>query len=270
VEKQKVKRNRRLNKNLTTNYMSSLSTQSAALTQELTVLQALATHFLSNKTLSAPVLLSLAAALASEVNSVKTLSVADKKQLICDIVDSSLNAALEVAKLGLKSPAISIADDEIVGLKYVVKNVIPHSVDLLFAASSGQLALKMAETSCWSCLSFAKANVRGPAWDTADALLHAAAAKGVPVAAAVAAVEKTVADAAVAAGVPVEVVAAVKDAVEKVVDLSGAVVDLSGAVVDLSGVKVDLSGVKVDLSGVVVPVDLSGAKAVPDWSASAP
>ena len=244
--------------------MSTLSPQSAEVTKELTILQALATHFLSNKTLSAPVLLSLAAALASEVNSMKTLSVADKKKLICDIVESSLNSALTLSKLAIGSPAISLADDEIIGLKYVVKNVIPHSVDLLFAASSGQLALKMAESSCWSCLSFARANVRGPAWDAADALLHAAAAKGVHVAAAVAAVEKTVATAAVAAGVPVEIVAAVKDAV----GLSGAVVDLSGAVVDLSGAVVDLSGVKVDLSGVVV--DLSGAKAVHDWSASAP
>jgi hypothetical protein len=232
-------------------------------TKEFTVLQALATHFLANKTLSAPVLLSLAAALASEVNSVKTLSVVDKKQLICDIVDSSLNAALVTAKLGVGSPALSIADDEVIGLKYVVKNVIPHSIDLLFAASSGQLNLKTAEASCWSCLSFA--NVRGPAWDAADALLHAAS-KGAPVAA--------VAAAAVAAGVPAEVVAAAKDAVEKIVDLSGVTVEVVAAVekiVDLSGAVAAVEKV-VDLSGapvVAAVVDLSGAATVPDWSAPA-
>jgi len=150
--------------------------QSTAVSHEFGMLQALASHYLAGKTLSAPVLMSLAAALSAEVNSVKTLSGAEKKQLVCDIVVQALQTALTASKVGLGSPAVS-AEEE-VALIYVAKNVIPASVDLLISAANGQLNLKkLAKTGwadCRSCLPVAAQQLRGPAWDVAEKFVKAA------------------------------------------------------------------------------------------------
>ena len=179
--------------------------QSQAVNQEYSILQALAAHYLAGKTLSAPVLLSLAAALSSEVNSVKGLSQAERQQLVCDIVASALQTALTASKVGLGSPAVS--QEEEVALTYVVKNVLPSAVALLTQAANGKLNLKTSEASWWSCCSSVTVKKRGPAWDAADEFVLT--------------VEKPV-------------VAAVK----KLNDLSGAIIDLSGVPVDLSGAAV--------------------------------
>jgi len=184
--------------------------------QEYSILQALAAHYLAGKTLSAPVLLSLAAALSAEVKSAKELSQAEKQQLVCHIAASALQTALTVSKVGIGSPVVS--QEEEVALMYVVKNVLPSTVALLTQAADGKLNLKTVEPSCWSCFSSAAIKTRGPAWDAADAF----------------------------------VLATEKAVVVKPVDLSGATVDLSAASVDLSGAPIDLSGVPVDLSGAPV------------------
>ena len=150
--------------------------QSTGVSQEFGMLQMLASHYLAGKTLSAPVLLSLAAALSAEVNSVKTLSGAEKKQLVCNIVLQTLETALAVSKVGIGSPAVS-AEEE-VALLYVAKNVIPASVDLLVSAANGQLNLKKLAktgwTNCMSCLPVAAQQLRGPAWDVAEKFVKAA------------------------------------------------------------------------------------------------
>jgi hypothetical protein len=194
--------------------------QSAAVSQEFGMLQALASHYLAGKALSAPVLMSLAAALSAEVNTVKTLSAADKKQLVCDIVAQALQTALTASKIGLGSPAV--AAEEEIALTYVAKNVIPASVDLLVAAANGQLNLKTVAAAGWadckSCLPVAEQKLRGPAWDVAEKFVKAAGtsvAAGASVKDAVAAAEVvavadvkvTVAEVA-AVPVPVEVVTA--------------------------------------------------------------
>jgi len=153
--------------------------QSAAVSQEFGMLQALASHYLAGKTLSAPVLMSLAAALAAEVNNLKSLSGAEKKQLVCDIVTQALQTALTASKVGLGSPAV--AAEEEVALTYVVKNVIPASVDLLVAAANGRLSLKAVAAAGWanclSCVPVVEKKLRGPAWDVAEKFL-ASASKG--------------------------------------------------------------------------------------------
>jgi hypothetical protein len=150
--------------------------QSTGVSQEFGMLQALASHYLAGKTLSAPVLLSLAAALSAEVNSVKTLSGADKKQLVCNIVLQTLETALAVSKVGIGSPAVSVEEE--VALIYVAKNVIPASVDLLVSAANGQLNLKKLAktgwTNCMSCLPVVAQQLRGPAWDVAEKFVKAA------------------------------------------------------------------------------------------------
>lgn len=150
--------------------------QSATVSHEFGMLQALASHYLAGKTLSAPVLMSLAAALSAEVNSVKTLSGAEKKQLVCNIVLQTLETALAVSKVGIGSPAVS-AEEE-VALLYVAKNVIPASVDLLVSAANGQLNLKKIAKAGWadcmSCLPAVAQQIRGPAWDVAEKFVKAA------------------------------------------------------------------------------------------------
>lgn len=150
--------------------------QSTAVSHEFGMLQALASHYLAGKTLSAPVLMSLAAALSAEVNTLQKLSGAEKKQLVCDIVVQALQTALTASKVGLGSPAVS-AEEE-VALIYVAKNVIPASVDLLISAANGQLNLKkLAKTGwadCKSCLPVAAQQLRGPAWDVAEKFVKAA------------------------------------------------------------------------------------------------
>ena len=244
----------------------------SAVAQEFSVLQALSAHYLAGKTLSAPVLMSLAAALSAEVNNVKGLSSADKKKLVCDIVDLSLQNALSVTNASIGSPAITA--EEQIALNYVSKNVIPTSVDLLVAASRGKLNLNAVASKGWadcmSCTPAAIAQIRGPAWDIAEkfataAVASAEAAKGGSIAdIAKAAVSGGVVAAAAEAEAKIQAITKVTDLSGVVVDLSGAVVDLSGVVVDLSGAVVDLSGAVVDLSGVVVDVsgvvvDVSGA-----------
>jgi hypothetical protein len=197
--------------------------QSAAVSQEFGMLQALASHYLAGKTLSAPVLMSLAAALAAEVNNVKSLSGSEKKQLVCGIVTQALQTALTASKVGLGSPAV--AAEEEVALTYVAKNVIPASVDLLVAAANGRLSLKGVAAagwaSCLSCVPVVAKNLRGPAWDIAEKFV-ASASKGGSVedaaksalAAGVAAAEPVVAVAAAAvtaAATGVPAVAAVAD-----------------------------------------------------------
>ena len=150
--------------------------QSAAVSHEFGMLQALASHYLAGKTLSAPVLMSLAAALSAEVNTVQKLSGAEKKQLVCNIVLQTLETALTVSKVGIGSPAVS-AEEE-VALIYVAKNVIPASVDLLISAANGQLNLKKVAKAGWadcmSCLPVAAQQLRGPAWDVAEKFVKAA------------------------------------------------------------------------------------------------
>jgi len=149
--------------------------QSAAVSQEFGMLQALASHYLAGKALSAPVLMSLAAALSAEVNTVQTLSAVEKKQLVCDIVSQALQTALTASKVGLGSPAV--AAEEEVALTYVAKNVIPASVDLLVAAANGQLNLKTVAQKGWadcrSCVPVAAQQLRGPAWDVAEKFVKA-------------------------------------------------------------------------------------------------
>jgi hypothetical protein len=144
--------------------------QSTVVSQEFGMLQALASHYLAGKTLTAPVLMSLAAALSAEVNSLRNLSGAEKKQVVCNIVLQTLETALTVSKVGVGSPAVS-AEEE-VALIYVAKNVIPASVDLLISAANGQLNLKkLAKTGwadCMSCLPAVGQKLRGPAWDVAE------------------------------------------------------------------------------------------------------
>ena len=226
----------------------------SAVAQEFSVLQALSAHYLAGKTLSAPVLMSLAAALSAEVNNVKGLSSADKKKLVCDIVDLSLQNALSVTNAGIGLSAITA--EEQIALNYVSKNVIPTSVDLLVAASRGKLNLNAVASKGWadcmSCTPAAIAQIRGPAWDIAEKFATAAVA----VASAEVAKGGSIADIAKAtvSGGLVAAEAEIQAIITKVTDLSGAVVDLSGAVVDLSGAVVDLSGVVVDISGASVPV----------------
>ena len=150
--------------------------QSAAVSQEFGMLQALASHYLAGKALSAPVLMSLAAALSAEVNTLQTLSGAEKKQLVCDIVTQALQTALTASKVGLGSPAV--AAEEEVALTYVAKNVIPASVDLLVSAANGQLNLKKVAkvgwADCKSCVPVVAHQLRGPAWDVAEKFVKAA------------------------------------------------------------------------------------------------
>jgi len=196
--------------------------QSTAVSQEFGMLQALASHYLAGKTLSAPVLMSLAAALSAEVNSLRNLSGAEKKQVVCNIVLQTLETALRVSKVGVGSPAVS-AEEE-VALIYVAKNVIPASVDLLISAANGQLNLKKLAkngwTNCMSCLPVAAQQLRGPAWDVAEKFVKAA--------------EKSVAAGGsvkdvVAAGVAAAEAAVVVEVKEVVAEVAAAVVPVAAA-----------------------------------------
>ena len=230
---------------------STTPTQIVAVSQDFTVLQALASHYLTNKTVTAPVLLSLTAVLTAELTNVKSLSLADKKKIICDIIESSLQNALALSKAGVGSTVL--AEDEVVALNYVVKNVVPHTVDLLVATSTGQFDLKTAKATCWSsfklCVPAIEAKLRGPVWDFADAFVAAAENKvatggslaeaaGAAVAAAAASVSdvaKTDPVVAAAVAVPASVSGVAKtDPV--VPDWSAPRVDLSGSTVSSSPV----------------------------------
>jgi len=218
-----------------------MSTPSSLVVKERDVLLALASHFLSNKSLSAPVLMSLAAALASELTTVVTFSVEDKKKLICEIIDSSLETTLKAKPL----PA-----EEVTMLKYVIQNVIPHSVDLMYAATTGKLNLENVKATCWSCLPLGKDKKgRAPAWDMAESFVSAALAQA----------------AGAQAAAPVSVSVSVS---APAVDLSGSVAPSEVAVV-LAAVTAETvtaetvtAAVFEDLSGCLAPasaVDLSGS-----------
>ena len=235
---------------------STTPTQIVAVSQEYTILQALAAHYLTNKTLSAPVLLSLTAALSSELSTAKSLSLADKKKLICDIIETSLQNALVLSKAGVGSTVL--ADDEVVALKYVVKNVVPHTVDLLVATSAGQFDLKTVKATCWSsfklCVPAIEAKLRGPVWDFADAFVAAAENK--------VATGGSLAEAAGAA------VAAAAASVSDVAKTDPVVAVAVAAAASVSGVaKTD----PVVAAAVAVPASVSGVAktdpVVPDWSA---
>jgi hypothetical protein len=184
------------------------------------MLQALASHYLAGKTLSAPVLMSLAAALAAEVNNLKSLSGAEKKQLVCGIVTQALQTALTASKVGLGSPAV--AAEEEVALTYVVKNVIPASVDLLVAAANGRLSLKAVAAAGWanclSCVPVVEKKLRGPAWDVAEKFLASASKGGSVAEPVVVAVEPVVAVAVTATAAVADVKVVVAEEV-KVVDV---------------------------------------------------
>ena len=167
--------------------------------------------------MSAPVLMSLAAALSAEVNTLQNLSGAEKKQLVCDIVTQALQTALTASKVGLGSPAVALEEE--VALTYVAKNVIPASVDLLVAAANGQLNLKAVAKKGWlDCMSYVpvvEKKLRGPAWDvaekfvkTAEASVAAGASVKDVVAAAVVVVEGAAVAQAEVAAVPTPVEAA--------------------------------------------------------------
>jgi hypothetical protein len=230
---------------------STTPTQIVAVSQEFTVLQALASHYLTNKTLTAPVLLSLTAVLTAELSNVKSLSLADKKKLICDIIDTSLQTALALSKAGVGSAVL--AEDEVVALNYVVKNVVPHTVDLLVATSTGQFDLKTVKATCWSsfklCVPAIEAKLRGPVWDVADAFVAAAEKKIVTggslaeAAGAAAAVATASVSGAAKTDPVVAVAAASVSGAAKTDPLVSAVPDWSAPRVDLSGSTVSSSPV---------------------------
>jgi hypothetical protein len=244
-----------------------MSTPSSLVVKERDVLLALASHFLSNKSLSAPVLMSLAAALASELTTVVTFSVEDKKKLICEIIDSSLETTLKAKPL----PA-----EEVTMLKYVIQNVIPHSVDLMYAATTGKLNLENVKATCWSCLPLGKDKKgRSPAWDMAESFVSAALAQAADAQAAGAQAADAQAAGAQAAA-PVSVSVSVS---APAVDLSGSVAPSEVAVVaavtaETVTAETVTAAVFEDLSGCLAPasaVDLSGSlfagsAHIPEWS----
>ena len=194
----------------------------AAISQQYGMLQATAAHFLSDKTLSAPVVLSLAAALATEVNSAGSLSGPEKKKLVCDIVESAVETALKASKIGLGSPPVS--DEEEKALVYVVKNAVPASIDLMVAAANGKFDLKRVVSSYWiSCKSSVPAvmeRARGPAWGVVEKFV---ASGGKTVDLSGVAVVKDVVVSVVAEAAAAPVVPVPAPAPAKTVDLSGAV-----------------------------------------------
>jgi hypothetical protein len=239
---------------------STTPTQIVAVSQDFTVLQALASHYLTNKTVTAPVLLSLTAVLTAELTNVKSLSLADKKKIICDIIESSLQNALALSKAGVGSTVL--AEDEVVALNYVVKNVVPHTVDLLVATSTGQFDLKTVKATCWSsfklCVPAIEAKLRGPVWDVADAFVAAAENKivtGGSLAEAAGAATAAATVAATAAATAAATVAATAAAAAVTASVSGAaktdpLVSLVPVVPDWSAPRVDLSGSTVSSSPV--------------------
>jgi len=253
--------------------MAEVVVQKTVFNQEYNTLLDLSKQFLQGKILSAPVLLSLVAALAGELNQIQALKPAEKKELLCKVVESALENALTATDLSgvAMSPAVSEAEQ--VALRYVVKNVVPSSVDLLVAASTGSLNLKAVKASAWSfcqiCVPVVAARVRGPAWAAAEAFVKKVQTGGSLVTAG--------ADAAaeVAAKVVAEAPAVLKEAV---VDDGPTVLAspgpreqvLTGIVLKIvtdDGPKV-LTGASVQ-AVVTDAASAAAASAVPDWSAAA-
>jgi hypothetical protein len=220
--------------------MTEVVVQKTAFNQEYNTLLDLAKQYLQGKDLNAPVLLSLVAALAGELNQIKALKPAEKKELLCKVVESALENALTVTDLSGAAMSPAVAEAEQVALRYVVKNVVPSSVDLLVAASTGSLNLKAVKTSAWSfcqtCVPVVAARARAPAWAAAEAFVKKVQTGGSLATAGATAVAVVTAEA------------------EKVF-----VADLSGATVDVPQV------VKAAADAVS-----GAAKEIPDWAAAPP
>jgi hypothetical protein len=197
-------------------------------------------EFLANKMMSAQVLVSLTGSLITQV-ALKDISVEDKKKTICE--------ALETA---LKNNSTGLSAEEVTGLTYVIKNVVPHLVDLLGSFNLNALEKRVEKevvavaTSYWaSCLAFLPPVFRGQvafiAAAAAPELLKKAEELAAPlVDEAVKKIEEVAGpDAAAAVSAVVEAVAApeavaVPEKVEVVLDAAAKVPDWS-APVDLSG-----------------------------------
>lgn len=194
-------------------------------------------EFLANKMMSAQVLVSLTGSLITQV-ALKDISVEDKKKTICE--------ALETA---LKNNSTGLSAEEVTGLTYVIKNVVPHLVDLLGSFNLNALEKRVEKevvavaTSYWaSCLAFLPPVFRGQvAFVATDAMkkVEAAAPELVKkaeevvaplVAEAVKKVEAVAGpEAAAAVSAVVEAVAA-PEKVEVVVDAAAKVADWSAPV----------------------------------------
>jgi hypothetical protein len=194
-------------------------------------------EFLVNKSMSAQVLVSLTGSLVSQV-ALKDMSLEDKKKTVCE--------ALETA---LKNNSTGLPAEEVTGLTYVIKNVVPHLVDLLGSFNLNALEKKVEKevvavaTTYWtSCLAFLPAVFRGQIAVVAAAAAPELVKKAEEVVAeAVKKVEAVAGpEAAAAVSAVVEAVAA-PEKVEVAVDAAAAVADWSAPVsapVDLSGAAV--------------------------------
>jgi hypothetical protein len=190
------------------------------------VLETHVKEFLANKMMSAQVLVSLTGSLVSQV-ALKDMSLEDKKKTVCEALENAL-----------KNNSTGLSAEEATGLTYVIKNVVPHLVDLLGSFNLNTLEKKVEKevvavaTSYWaSCLAFLPAAFRGQVAVVAEAVAPELVKKAEEVAAeavkkAEEVVAPVVAEAAVAAPEKVEIAV---DAAAKVPDWS-APVDLSGAV----------------------------------------
>jgi len=199
-------------------------------------------EFLANKMMSAQVLVSLTGSLITQV-ALKDISVEDKKKTICEALENAL-----------KNNSTGLSAEEVTGLTYVIKNVVPHLVDLLGSFNLNALEKRVEKevvavaTSYWaSCLAFLPTAFRGQlavvAAAAAPELLKKAEEVVAPlVAEAVKKVEEVAGPeaaavvSAVAAPEKVEAVAA-PEKVEVVLDAAAKVPDWS-APVDLSGAAV--------------------------------
>lgn len=213
-------------------------------------LEAHVKEFLTNKSMSPQVLVSLTASLVSQV-AMKDMSLENKKKAVC--------CALETA---LKNNSTGMPAEEISGLSYVIKNIVPHLVDLLGSFSVNALEKKVekeviavAKTywdTCLSCLpSIFRGRVEAVAAETLKKVEAAApelvkkaedAAAPVVAAAVAAAVDVAGPEAAKAVAVVVE---AVEKKVEEAAVASPEKIDVAAAVPDWSA--------PVDLSGATVP-----------------
>ena len=199
----------------------------------------------SNKVLSASSVVTLTASLVAQV-SLKSMSLDEKKKSICDVLDRAIKNTS------------GLPVEEVTGLIYVVKNVVPPLVDLLGTFDMNALETKAKKevekvaSSYWaSCMSYIPVAFRGQVSTVIAQAIPVLEKKaeelaGPVAAAAVAAVEK-----------PVEAVAGVA-AAEAVAD---AVADAAKKV---EAVVADAVAV-VASPEVVVSID---AAAVPDWTGS--
>lgn len=203
---------------------------------------------------SVPDLLALTAKLVVESN-LKNQSPEDTKKAVCEAVEAALQKGI-----------VGLPLQEVPELVYVVKNVIPHLVDLLAKFNLNALEKEVekkvvaAATGYWtSCLSYIPVLFRGQVSSVA-----ADAVKKIE-AAAPELVKK-----AEAAAAPL-----VAEAVKKVEEVAGSkVADVVAEVVAVAEKKAEevaavaasvVSPEKVDIA--VADVAAAAAAAVPDWSA---